>query len=255
MTYSEFKIARDMALYYKEKENIKHSFIFGNLQDIEKICTIEKESDFKSHYCSTDIFNIIFEFKSFPTVVGSNVQGMHPIIMTATKSIPKSIKSKFIFIPRNSVLVTMVEGDISLNLVITQDNYGKIIICDLDKRLSRKVKKLDINMHKDLIYNIRCYFEIISDMLKKDIVALVCDDDYIYFPMDHKDIVEVFKNRDSDGRRTPIVYGVDSFRRIYAKKTSVVKSHLRGIGEVFDRGRRYEIIVGYENKKRYAIQF
>lgn len=240
--FSELKNHLLMSEYYNKEYGLKH-YIYSTSIEMDDEC-------FENSYSYLDIFMITRSLKIFPTVLAPS--NGKPVVITCTKKIPRNVKIKFRCLPRNTFYMLFKESNQDLGIVVTQDNYNNISILDCDARFRRCPVPLPDKNKRDLIFNIRCYFEILNYFLQNDYLQYEYGDTTVYIPLDHDSIKNVFKNRDTIGRRSPIMYGVDSFTRLYKNSVITVKSHLRGICEVSQEGVNFKIIAGVDTIRKYC---
>ena len=170
-----------------------------------------------------------------------------------SKHISKSDRSKFVFIPKNSFSVTIKEFTkkqeiCSITFLCYQNTYGEILVLNTDKRLCKKpiVSK---KVEEDLRYNTIEYCKALIRFFNNNLVKTNINGYDIFFPLNNEECKLVFKNRDSDGRRKPLIYTVDDYtRKSKNGKTINVSKHIRGCSDLKINGKDYTILVGLNNK-------
>lgn len=219
------------------------------LNDTDLFVDIWEGYDDISWY-DVDIYKMITLYKYFPVVLNRINNGV--ITMTISKHISKTDRKKFIYIPKNSFTVSICEFSkkqevCNVSFICYQDTYGKFLILNADKRLCKNpVSEKVIN---DLRHNVIEYGKSLMRFFNNNLVKTNVNGYNLYFPLNNEECKTVFKNRDTDGRRKPLIYTVDEYmRKSKTGKIINVSKHIRGCSELKVNGKDYTILVGLQNK-------
>lgn len=251
----KYNILKSELLFERENmQSLTGSFIFGDV-------LLNKE---KNYNCK-NIEKIINMFEEFPTVVGSaeDRNGSY-VIISISKTIPSNIRKKLLFVPRDTVAITMVDinehenkitEDDYFTILITFDNYGELVIVSHDNRFRKKNAKLtnckpSEEIMQILKSNIECYFSVFNAFIKSDyVLEYDFKGSVAYFPLIDEDVKDLFKSREkTNDRRQPLAYGVKEFTN---KNNISITSHMRGFCEFKMDNRNLKLLIGVNKWRNF----